>query len=302
MSKSVTRDQATQAYCRFDRPVLEIASGETIQVDTEDALGAGFRTPADVTWQRFDELTYPLTGPIAVAGAQPGDTLAVRVEDIELDNQGVVVCRSGGGVLRDWMPGYAGKIVRVHDGLVHFNDRIRIPIRPMIGKIGTAPALECLRSSTPGVHGGNLDCPELTIGNTISLPVNVPGALLAVGDVHAAMGDAEVCGTGVEIRARLTLTISLHKGRPRAMTWPRIETPAAIITLAAAKPVDEALYLAVKEMVLWLEADYGFDRAEAYLLLGLAGHGRLGNWFSAYCVLPKTYLNRDGTASERSVP
>ena len=190
------------------------------------------------------------------------------------------------------MPGCGGKVVQVHDGFVHFNDRIRIPIRPMIGKIGTAPALECLRSSAPGVHGGNMDCPELTVGHTIYLPVNVQGGLLAVGDVHAVMGDAEICGTGVEIRARLTLTIDLRRGRPRAMTWPRIETPEEIITVAAATPVDEALYLAAKEMVLWLEEEHGFDRAEAYLLLGLAGHGRLGNWFSAYCVLPKAYLPR----------
>lgn len=292
MEKRLTRDQATQAYCRFDRQVLEIEPGETIQVETEDALGASFRTSSDITLERFGQITFPLTGPIAVRGAQPGDTLAVRVENIELDDQGVVVFRSGGGVLKDWMPGFAGKVVRVHDGFVQFNDQIRIPIRPMIGKIGTAPALECLRSSVPGVHGGNMDCPELTIGHTIYLPVNVLGGLLAVGDVHAAMGDAEICGTGVEIRARLTLTIDLRKGRPKAMTWPRIETPAEIITLAAATPVDEALYLAAKDMVLWLEEEYRFDRAEAYLLLGLAGHGRLGNWFSAYCVLPKTYLPR----------
>jgi amidase len=292
MATSVTRDQSTQAYCRFDRQVLEIESGETIQVETEDALGASFRTPADITLQRFGEITYPLTGPIAVKGAQPGDTLAVHIENIELDDQGVVVFRSGGGVLKDWMIGYGGKIVRVSAGVVHFNNHIRIPIRPMIGKIGTAPALECLRSSTPGVHGGNMDCPEITIGHTIYLPVNVQGGLLAVGDVHAAMGDAEICGTGVEIRARLTLTITLRQGRPKAMTWPRVETPTEIITVAAATPVDEALYLAAKDMVLWLEEEYGFDRAEAYLLLGLAGHGRLGNWFSAYCVLPKTYLNQ----------
>jgi acetamidase/formamidase len=292
MSKQLTRDQSTQAYCRFDRPVLEIEPGETIQVDTEDALGASFRTAADITLERFDQITFPLTGPIAVIGAEPGDTLAVRVDKIELDDHGVVVFRSGGGVLKDWMPGYGGKVVPVHNGFVDFSDRIRIPVRPMIGKIGTAPALECIRSSTPGVHGGNMDCPEFTIGHTIYLPVNVEGGLLAVGDVHAVMGDAEVCGTAVEIRARLTLTIDLRKGRPKAMTWPRIETPAAIITLAAATPVDEALYLATKEMVLWLEEEYGFDRADSYLLLSLAGHGRLGNWFSAYCVLSKSYLPR----------
>ncbi|HEY3107188.1 MAG TPA: acetamidase/formamidase family protein [Chloroflexota bacterium] len=290
--KSLSRDQATYAYSRFDRPVLEVSPGETIRVETEDALGATFRAPEDIAPEGFARLTYPLTGPIHVRGAEPGDTLAVRVDDIELSDQGVVLYRGGGGVLKDWMSGHAGRIVAIKDGYVHFDQAIKIPVRPMIGKIGTAPALEVIRTSTPGVHGGNMDCPELTVGSTIYLPVEVAGGLLAVGDVHAAMGDCEVCGTGVETRARLTLTIDLRKGRPAAMTWPRVETADAIMTLAAARPLDEALYLAVKDMVLWLEEEYGFERADAYLLLSLAGHARPGNWFTGYCLLPRAYLPR----------
>ena len=295
--KRLSREQTTQAYCRFDRPALEVAPGETVEVETPDAFGGAFRTGADLVAERFGQLTYPLTGPLYISGAEPGDTLAVRVEAFELAERGVVLFGGGGAVLRDWMPGYGGRFVEVRDGYVRWDDRLRIPIRPMIGKIGTAPALECIRSSTPGRHGGNMDCPFLTVGSTIVLPVEVPGALLAVGDVHAAMGDCEVGGTGVEIEARLRLTIELRKGRPRAMTWPRIETADAILTLAAGRPLDEALYLATREMILWLEEEYGLDRADAYPLLSLAGHARPGNWFTAYYLLPRAHLPERAAAA-----
>src|SRR5262249_34729520 len=158
----------------------EVAPGETIRVETEDALGATFRTGEDIGPQGFARLTYPLTGPIAVRGAEPGDTLAVRVDGIELSDQGVVLYRGGGRVRKDWLSGHAGRIVAIRDGFVHFDEAIRIPVRPMIGKIGTAPALEVIRTSTPGVHGGNMDCPELAVGSTIYLPVEVAGGLLSV--------------------------------------------------------------------------------------------------------------------------
>ncbi len=125
-----------------------------------------------------------------------------------------------------------------------------------------------------------------------ALPVNVPGGLLLVGDVHAVIGNGEACGTGVETRARLTLTIGLRKGRPKSMTWPRLETEDSIMVLAAGQPLDESLYLSVKNMVLWLEEEHGFERKDSYLLLSLAGHVRLGFWFTAYCILPRSYLMR----------
>jgi amidase len=288
--KRLSRDQTTETYCRLDPPALEVAPGETVELETPDAFGGAFRSQADVVAETFGRLTYPLTGPIHVAGAEPGDTLAVRVDAIELAERGVVLFGGGGAVLRDWMPGYGGRVVEVRDGQVVWDDRLRIPIRPMIGKIGTAPALECLRSSTAGRHGGNMDCPFVTTGSTILLPVEVPGALLSVGDVHAAMGDCEVGGTGVEIEARLRLTLDLRKGRPPAMSWPRIETADAILTLGAGRPLDEALYQATRDMLLWLEEEYGLDRADAYPLLSLAGHARPGNWFSAYYLMPRAHL------------
>jgi amidase len=296
--QTVYRNQASSVLDRRDQPVATIDSGETIAVETEDAAGGIYRTAEDVRPERLGERPggkFPVTGPFFVRGAEPGDTLVVRVDGIELDDQGYTTFRIGGGLLGDWMREAKGMIIPVRDGHAHLGDRLRLPVRPMIGKIGTAPALECIRSSTPGPHGGNMDCVDITIGSTLYLPVNVPGGLLYAGDVHAVMGDGEVCGTGVEIRARLTLTVSVWKGRPASMNWPRVETADAIMVVAADKPLEAAARLACQDMLLWLEEEYGLKRADAYLLFSLVGDLRIcqivNPLYTVRAVMPRRYLD-----------
>jgi acetamidase/formamidase len=139
----------------------------------------------------------------------------------------------------------------------------------MIGTIGVAPATETIATVTPSRHGGNLDTPEITVGNRLYLPVNVKGALFALGDVHATQGHGEVCGTGVEVPARVTVKFNVLKGK--RIEWPRIESPSEIMTVCSARPLEDAARLAVRELVKWLVADYGLEAYDAYMLLSVAG-------------------------------
>jgi acetamidase/formamidase len=139
----------------------------------------------------------------------------------------------------------------------------------MIGTIGVAPTTEAIATVTPSRHGGNLDTPEITVGNRLYLPVNVKGALFALGDVHATQGHGEVCGTGVEVPARVTVKLNVLKGK--RIEWPRIESRDEIMTVCSARPLEDAARLAVRELVKWLVTDYGLEEYDAYLLLSVAG-------------------------------
>ncbi|MBI2941739.1 MAG: acetamidase/formamidase family protein [Chloroflexi bacterium] len=281
-------------------PALVVDPGATVALETEDALSGRIRTARDQQSERLARFhaerdagvigPNPVTGPIFVRGAEPGDTLVVRIDHIDLDDQGVTRFRKALSPLGDLFAADRIKIVRVADGLVHWSERLRFPARPMVGVIGTAPALEALSSGRPGSHGGNMDCPEIAPGATVYLPVAVPGGLLFVGDCHAAMGDAEIGNTAIEARATVTLTVGLQKGRPAGFHWPRVETPEAIVVVAAGNPLDRTLQAAFRDLILWMEADYGWDRAEAYLLATQVADGRIGNSETIRAVMPKRYL------------
>lgn len=296
----LTRDQICYSIDRNNKPALTIKPGQTIIVETEDALNGRVRKPEDTqpeAMARFHAEREagtiggnPATGPVHVEGAEPGDALLVTVEDIQLNGPGVTRFRTVWSPLGYLFEHDRVQLTSIEDGYVRFNDRIRFPINPHIGVLAAAPAIGAPTTGETGQHGGNMDCPDLGVGATAYLPVAVPGAYLYVGDVHAAMADAEICDTGIEIQATVTLRVELQKGRPKGMSWPRVVTEDAIITVVAGKPLDASLQTAFKEMILWMEADYGWDRGEAYLLLSQVAHGRLCNSWTIRCVMPKTYL------------
>jgi len=292
--KTLPRERLQYVFSKEVPPIVHIDPGETIVVETEDASSGRIRSPADIVPEKLTRSPYgnPVTGPIYVNGAEPEDTLWVKIEDIQCDEQGYTL-------FRDYrLPGLIketrAKLVSIRDNMVIFSDRVRIPVRPLIGTIGTAPLYEAVSSLKPGTHGGNMDCPDVTVGSLLMLPVYVPGGLLALGDVHAAQGDAEFCGVGIEVRARVRLTVNLHQGHPPAMTWPRIETEDAIVTVASDKPLEKALELAFQDMILWLEEEHGFERGEALLLVTQVADGRVcqvvNPLFTVRCRFPKAYL------------
>jgi amidase len=294
----ITRDKLAVVFDRRIAPVAQVRPGEIFVVETEDSRGGRTRTPETTTPEFLIEMRRrgyygnPVTGPIYVEGAEPGDTLAVYIHSQECDTLGYQGFWPWLFHLEDFFDKPSTVLREIRDGKVIFSDEIQIPVRPMIGTIGTAPAVEAILSGGMGRHGGNLDTEEVCAGSTIYLPVNVEGGLLALGDCHAIQGDGEV--NEVEMRSVVTLSCEVIKGRSPVMTWPRIETPDTLVAVAVACPLEEALRLALRDMILWMEELTGMSKHDAYLLVGIAGHVRPGQaqvpLFSMRCLMPKQHL------------
>jgi acetamidase/formamidase len=216
---------------------------------------------------------HPMSGPIFVETAQPGDTLEVRIIAIEfLHDFGVNAFSPGGGVLPDEFP-YAGlRLLRWRPGAtsVEFKPGVTLPLAPFFGSIGVAPPplVGRISSRPPGWHGGNLDNKDLVAGSVLYLPVHVPGALLSIGDGHGMQGHGEVTGTALETSLRGMFELRVIKGQ--RLRWPRAETPTHYIAMGLNEDLDEATRLATREMVDFLVAEKKLSRDEAYMLCSLA--------------------------------
>ena len=268
-------------------PVLTITSGDEVVFETHIARGLERLRLAGATDDEFPESmriverevtergpgAHPLTGPIFVEGAEPGDVLAVHIDAIDfLMPLGVSGFLPGGGTLPTDYP-YAGLHLFRLDldtRTSAFRPGVDVPLRPFFGTIGVAPPWLKGRVSSgpPGFHGGNFDLKELVAGSTIYLPVHVPGALLSMGDGHAAQGDGEVSGTAIETALSGRVRIVLHKDRE--ILWPRAETPTHFISIGLHTDLDEASRIATREMIDFLVAEKGIPRDEAYILASVA--------------------------------
>ncbi len=255
-------------FNRLHEVRLRIDSGEKVEIETEDAFTGQIRSNDD----RRDKLqmpnSNPLTGPIWIEGAQPGDCLAVRIEKIEPLIGQCSTRTAAPGMLTEWLGEdcpHGTHVCPISEGQVHWSDNLKIPYTPMFGCIGTAPANGAPTTIPAGVHGGNLDIRETAPGNTVFLPVFVEGAYLYLGDVHAAMGAGELSAAGLEMPARSLIAVDLLKGR--AIPAPRIETPDEILTIATGTPMERAIAQAFAWLILWMESDYGWNRWKAYDIL-----------------------------------
>ena len=266
--KVITREHIVYSLDKAHPPVLEIDPGETLRFDTYDARTGTVRSSNDLLDHPHPLGSNPATGPVAVVGAEPGDSLAVRILNVDLAEEGYIGIKKGVGLLAHRADRYVTRMIPIRDGEVHFSDRIRFPARPMVGVIGTAPAGEGVPTGLPGAHGGNMDNVLVTTGATVHLPVAVPGALLGIGDVHGSMGDGEITMIGLEICGEVTVTVDLVKGTPLSRPW--IETEELWITTGDAVDPAESLRIAADEMVdlLQRKLDIGFD--DAYMLMSAA--------------------------------
>jgi acetamidase/formamidase len=268
-------------------PALTVASGDRVRIETMVAGGlqrlrlagvaeADIPDSLKVVEQRVTERgpgAHPMSGPIFVQGAAPGDTLEVRILAIEfLHNFGVNAFSPGGGVLPDEYPYAQLKLLRWPPGAdrVEFKPGITLPIAPFFGSIGVAPPplVGRISSRPPGWHGGNLDNKDLVAGSILYLPVHVTGALLSVGDGHALQGHGEVTGTALETSLRGTFELRVRKGQ--RLRWPRAETPTHYISMGLHEDLDEAARLATRELIDFLVAEKGLSRDDAYMLCSLA--------------------------------
>lgn len=261
-------------------PVASVPPGARLRIETELNIGDVLHSVGD----RFEPsmMRMPFvngaTGPVAIEGATPRHALAVRIEEIELVPPGFTALVPGVGAFPDWIRrrefGVHSRVVDVVDGHVVWDAGVRIPVRPMVGVLGTAPLIDAVSTMDNGPHGGNLDVQELEPGTTVYLPVNVDGALLFLGDCHAVQGDGELCGCGaIEIRTFTTVTVDLLE-RPETMVWPRFETDTHIGAIACAKPLEDAFRLSVEELIRWMVQAHGFAAPDALLLLGQVAEAR----------------------------
>ena len=275
----ISAERHVKEFSPFHEPAYWIEPGERVQVETLCAASGKIRQSAragsndalktKVGWV----MGMPMTGPIAVVGAEPGDALAVHIEAIAFEDSGWTDVAIGYGPAGALISQAEVRVLPIRDGAIDFGFGLRLPLTPMIGAIGTAPADRAIDSGVPEAHGGNLDCTLIRPGATLYLPVNVPGALLALGDLHAAMGDGEVGTAGLEVNGRVTLWVELVKGSTLPM--PLVDTGEIVATISSAPDLDEAAQEAVRSMVRWLVTATALDANEAAMLIGLAGDLRV---------------------------
>jgi len=207
--KRILRHQVIYAMGTTSKPVIYVNLGETLRIETEDCFSHQLVNVTDSIDERVDfSKVNPATGPIFVNGTSPGDTLKIFIKKIDLDKQGVTVAMKGLGVLGHKVKGSQVEIIPIENDAIMLAGQ-KLPRRPMIGVIGVAPAEGEVPNSTPGDHGGNMDTLDVSPGAYVYLPVFVNGAYFAIGDIHATMGNGEICGTGVECRAEVELTFDI---------------------------------------------------------------------------------------------
>ncbi|MET8542542.1 acetamidase/formamidase family protein [Kitasatospora sp. NPDC004799] len=293
-------------------PLVTVRPGTVVELTTEDCFGGKVRGTGDLPSQvRVFPYLNPVTGPIAVAGAEPGDVLAVHFVEITpardhgisstFPHFGALTATHSTAMLH---PALEERVwvydLDVKAGLCRFRARtgeftVDLPLDPMHGTVGVAPAAgEVLASITPGAHGGNMDTPELRAGTTAYFRVNVEGGLLAVGDGHARQGEGEVCGTAVEAAMRTTVIVDLVKGGGPA--WPRLESDDFLISTGSARPLEDAFRISQHDLVGWTGELLGLDQLDAYQLVSQAGLAPAANVcdtnYTMVAKLPKNLLGR----------
>ena len=301
-------------YAASYAPVARLRPGDILETNTVDCFGNAIKKPGDTLSMATGD--NPLTGPFYIEGAEPGDTLAVKILSLEVDsNQGIGALAPGFGAINstNYTPminppipekiwfypiDHASNTATFH--ALDSKFAVQFPLHPFFGCIGVAPAGGEARSSVvPEAFGGNMDSPEASVGNTVYFPVNVPGAMLFLGDGHAAMGDGEIAGTALEVPLRSRVQVSVIKGQK--ISWPRFENDEYIMTVGAYRPLDDALRIAFTELVAWIHKDYGLSELDAYELLSKVGEIHLNEMVDPNYVIvakvKKKYLPAQAAAN-----
>src|SRR5918993_1676009 len=263
-----------------NEPVLTVESGDTVVVHTRDVSDNQITpesTTADIDRLDWDRV-YPLAGPIAVEGAEPGDTLAVEVLDIHTEGWGWTAILPGLGLLADEFSDAYLRVFDISDGQVARLESAAIPLDPFLGTMGVCPeGADAQPVMPPGTFGGNMDTRQLNQGTTLFLPVQVPGALFSTGDAHGVQGDGEVCVTGLEAPMYASLRFTLEKGRsipapqyrtPGPLT-PRVDRGAFYGTTGVGGDLYAAAQDALRAMIEHLTTRHGLSGEDAYVLSSL---------------------------------
>ena len=266
----ITKDQHIWAYAADMEAVVTVDPGTTLEIETWDCFTGQVQSESDTVEHLDLTRINSATGPISVRGAEPGDSLSVTLHDIRPNKQGAGMCIPEWGQLIHKVKSPTTRIFRVEDGIVHMNENVSWPARPMFGVIGVSPASGVIPTFAAGRHGGNMDDNQNGIGSTVHLPVFQPGGQLAIGDMHASMGDGEISGTGVEIGGTAIISVNLIKGK--AGGWPITETADSWITHGTTETdINGALQSACEEAAKLLVDEWGFTIEDAFIYLSVAG-------------------------------
>ncbi|WP_066301356.1 acetamidase/formamidase family protein [Bacillus sp. FJAT-29937] len=280
-------------FNKNQKPIMTVSSGTTVEIETydcfKDQIESSETVVTEIDWNQIN----PATGPIFVEGAMPGDVLKVKIEKLEVGNQGVMVVGPNLGVMGHRISQMEAKIIPIRDGKAIFNE-IEIPMNPMIGVIGVAPEGEGVNCGTPGSHGGNMDNKMITEGATLYFPVFAEGALFGLGDFHAAMGDGEISVSGIEVPGKATVTLEVLKGVK--LQNPMLENDEVFTQIVSAVTLDEAVKLATEEMADRLVEKTGLPISEVTMLLSAAGQAEICQvvdpLMTARFVVPKWLLKQ----------
>ncbi len=291
-------------------PLARVKPGTVLRLFTEDCFAGRVRTERDLVSEVCEfPFVNPQTGPFHIEGAEPGDTLAVHFIEIEPARDwaasttvplfGALTATHQTALLHDALPEIVwiwklDREARTCTFRARASDfSVALPMEPMHGTVGVAPAnLEVRSALTPDAFGGNMDTPEMRAGVTCYLGVNVEGALFSLGDGHARQGEGETCGVSVECAMNTVIAIDLIKGRGCA--WPRLESEDHIMSIGAARPLEDAFRIAQTDMVRWLGEDYGLEAMDALQLVTQGVLSPLANVcdtnYASVAKFPKKYL------------
>ena len=280
---SVTRKQFHYNWNRAHKPAITIDPGDTVSLDANDVLSWQLtRKSTHSDLGRLDnEKLYPLAGPVYVKGAEPGDALVLDILDVKIDDFGWTAILPGLGLLEEFKEPFLYKWDLKHKDFARFEKGIRVPIRPFCGVLGVAPAeAGSFDVMPPGKHGGNMDIRHTTAGSRVKLPVQVEGALFSTGDIHAAMGDGEICVCAIECAGSVRIRFGLEKGArlrfPEFFT--RGEEPSKKgwhVTTGITGDLMTAAKESARGMISYLGRNYGLSKEEAYVLCSVAADLRI---------------------------
>jgi len=269
--------------------VVECLPGEECLFETLDCFGGQIKTENDNLASIDFSKVNPATGPVAVKGAKKGQLLKVEILEIQCFSPGIVATHPHIGILNSDISNYLFKLVQVDDKRCYLEETI-FSLQPMIGVIGVAPASGSIPTTTPGAHGGNMDTREICEGSVVYLPIFQEKALFALGDVHAAMGDGEICGTGVEVSAKVRVRIDLLENRWELKS-PVVETDRYFVFLYSASNLEMAFKELARECSRAIQKSLGWDFMKSYYLMSATCHFRVSQLvdplFTVKACLPK---------------
>src|SRR6185312_5809799 len=278
-ARTLSANKHTKEFSPFQCPAYHVVPDEWIRIETlcasSNVIQASAKAPSneDLYAQTGWVLGMPMTGPIYVEGAEPGDALAIYIDEIGMADYGWTVAQPGRGAAGELIEEAEVRVLPIRDGVVEFGFGVDLPLKPMIGAIGTAPRDQAIGSGIPEAHGGNLDCTLIRPKSTLYLPVNVPGALLGMGDLHAVMGDGEVGMAGLEVNGSVLARLGLIK--QTTMPLPVIDTGETVSVIVSAPDLDEAARRSVQDMVKWIAAETDLGINDSNMLVSLVGDVRI---------------------------